>query len=158
MLSLSRFTAVTGLLTAICAAPLSGQAANASDRVQYVKVIARDYVYDAPASVQAGIAVIHLLNQGTDAHQIDVQELPEGRSVKEFFDATRNLGHPPTWSRSLGQTTTILNGGEAFLALRLPPGRYILSCLIPARDGRSHVAKGMYQLITATGPTPARKP
>ena len=73
MLSLSRFTAVAGLLTAICAAPLSGQAANASDRVQYVKVIARDYVYDAPASVQAGIAVIHLLDLDSKWHETKYQ-------------------------------------------------------------------------------------
>jgi hypothetical protein len=43
-----------------------------------------------------------------------------------------------------------VNGGEAFISFRMPPGRYILSCLIPAADGRSHVAKGMYQVITAT--------
>jgi hypothetical protein len=156
MNALSRTTAIAGVFAAsLCAAPLAAQAAPVADHVQYIKVIARDYVYDAPATVPAGIAVIHLINQGTDVHHITVQELPDGKTVKDFFDGTRNSGRPPAWSRSLGQTSTIANGGEAFLAFRMPPGRYVLSCLIPAKDGRSHVAKGMYQVITATGTTAA---
>ncbi len=158
MFSAARTTVVAGFLATLCAAPLIAQA-TAADRVQYIKVVARDYVYDAPSSVQSGIAVIHLLNQGTDVHQVTVQELPEGKTVKDFFDGTRNTGRPPSWSKSLGQTSTIPNGGEAFLSFRMPAGRYILSCLIPAKDGRSHVAKGMYQVITAVAPAPAaRKP
>jgi hypothetical protein len=138
-------------LAALCAAPAAAQAtAAAPDRVQFIKVIARDYVFEAPASMQSGIATIQLVNEGTDIHHLSVQELPAGKTVKDFFDATRNGGRPPSWSRSLAQTNTIANGAEAFLTFRMPPGRYILSCLIPAADGRSHVAKGMYQVITAT--------
>ena len=149
-----RFTARAALsvsLAALCAAPATAQTiAVAPDRVQFIKVVARDYVFDAPATVQSGIATIQLVNQGADIHHISVQELPEGKTVKDFFDATRNSGRAPAWSRSLAQTNTIANGAEAFLTFRMPPGRYILSCLIPAADGRSHVAKGMYQVITAT--------
>lgn len=147
--------ALSTSLAALCAAPAAAQAtAAAPDRVQFIKVIARDYVFDAPAAVQSGIATIQLVNQGTDIHHISVQELPDGKTVKDFFDATRNSGRPPAWSKSLAQTNTIANGAEAFITFRMPPGRYILSCLIPAADGRSHVAKGMYQVITATAGAP----
>ena len=47
-------------------------------------------------------------------------------------------------------TPTIQPRTEAFLTLRLAPGRYLLSCLIPAKDGRSHVVKGMTTLLTVT--------
>ena len=30
----------------------------------------------------------------------------------------------------------------------IKPGRYILACLIPARDGRMHTEKGMVKMIT----------
>jgi uncharacterized cupredoxin-like copper-binding protein len=30
----------------------------------------------------------------------------------------------------------------------MKPGRYILACLIPARDGRAHTEKGMVKMIT----------
>jgi len=156
-----RFTACAALfvsLAALGAAPAAAQtAAVTPDRVQFIKVIARDYVFDGPANVESGIATIQLVNQGVDIHHISVQELPEGKTVKDFFDATRNSGRAPTWSRSLAQTNIIANGAEAFISFRMPAGRYILSCLIPAADGRSHVAKGMYQLITASaGPAAAR--
>ncbi len=160
--------AAVALVLASATSQVQAQAATAppaADRPQYIRIIAKDYVYDAPATVQAGIATIHLINQGADIHHVTVQELPAGRTVKDFFDATRNTGRPPTWSKSMGQTATIPNGGEAFIAFRMPPGQYVLSCLIPAADGRSHVAKGMYQIITATaGPAaapraaPARRP
>jgi hypothetical protein len=149
-------TALAGLLLTLCAAPVAAQATSTVDRPQFIRVIAKDYVYDAPSNVQSGIATIHLLNQGTDIHHVTVQELPNGKSVKDFFDATRATGRAPSWSRNVAQTAQVPSGGEAFLAFRMPPGRYILSCLIPAADGRSHVAKGMYQVITASVGGPAR--
>lgn len=149
MLTTAR-AAVAGFFVVAAGAPLAAQAPQAQDRVQFIKVVARDYVFDAPANVQSGIATIQLVNQGGDIHHVTVQELPEGKSVKDFYDATRNSGRAPAWSRTLGQTATIANGAESFISFRMPPGRYILSCLIPAKDGRSHVAKGMYQVITAS--------
>jgi hypothetical protein len=158
----SRTTAIVGLLTALCVAPLAGQAsASTVDRNQFIRVVAKDYVYDAPSTVQSGIATIQLVNQGTDIHHVTVQELPNGKTVKDFFDAIRATGLAPSWSRNVAQTGVVPSGGEAFIAFRMPPGRYVLSCLIPAADGRSHVAKGMYQVMTATvapAAAGARKP
>ncbi len=161
MISAAR-TALAGLALILSAATVAAQAASTVDRPQFIRVIAKDYVYDAPASVPSGIATIHLINQGTDIHHVTVQELPNGKSVKDFFDGTRATGLAPAWSRNIAQTGQVPSGGEAFLAFRMPPGRYILSCLIPAADGRSHVAKGMYQLLTASVATapaaPGRRP
>ncbi len=140
------------------AGPLQAQAASTLDRPQFIRVIAKDYVYDAPATVQSGIATIHLINQGVDIHHVTVQELPATKTVKEFFDAARATGRAPAWSRTIAQTSVVAAGGEAFLAFRMPPGRYILSCLLPAADGRSHTAKGMYQLITAVVSTAPARP
>ena len=161
MISASRTSALAGLLTTLCAAPLAAQAGSTLDRPQFIRVVARDYVYDAPSTVQSGIATIQLVNQGTDIHHVTVQDLPDGKSVKDFFDAIRATGRPPSWSRNVAQTGVVPSGGEAFIAFRMAPGRYVLSCLIPAADGRSHVAKGMYQVITATvaaAPAAVRKP
>lgn len=155
-------TGVATLVFVLAASELQAQTAQAipeADRPRYIRVYAKDYVFEAPATTPAGIATIHLINQGSDLHHLTVQELPEGRTVREYLDAVQRTGLPPTWSKSIGQTAMIPNGGEAFIAFRMPPGRYVLSCLIPAADGRSHVAKGMYQLITATrAPAPAATP
>lgn len=157
MRSTSRLAAAA-LLLPLLAPRAAAQGTAAPERVQLVRVVARDYVYDAPQSVPAGITTIQLVNQGSDIHHVSVQELPAGKTVKDFFDATRNSGRAPAWSKSLATSATIPNGSEAFISFRMPPGQYILSCLIPAKDGRSHVAKGMYQIITATAPAAPAAP
>ena len=162
MHSSTRPTIALLFTAAVAMAPLSAQSTAAGERIQYVRIVARDYVFDAPQSVTSGIVTIQLLNQGADVHHVSVQTLPAGKSVKDFFDATRSTGQAPAWSRSVATTPTIPTNGEAFMTFRMPPGQYILSCLIPARDGRSHVAKGMYQIIASTAApaaaTPRRRP
>ena len=122
-------TRIASLALAVvaAAASLAAQGATSTvDRPQFIKMVAKDYVFDAPQNVQSGIATIHLVNQGTDIHHVLVQELPNGRTIKEFFDATRSAGVPPSWSRTLAQSSAIASGGEAFLSFRMPPGRYLL--------------------------------
>jgi hypothetical protein len=153
MISAAR-TVFAGMLVSLVAAPLSAQATSTVDRPQFIRVIAKDYVYDAPSNVQSGIATIQLINQGADIHHVTVMELPNGKSVKDYFDAIRATGLAPSWSRNVAQSSQVPSGGETFLAFRMAPGRYVLSCLIPAADGRSHVAKGMYQVMTATVAAP----
>jgi hypothetical protein len=115
-----------------------------------VNVVARDYAYDAPTTVNAGLITFHLKNAGADVHHLTVIQLPNGHSIKEFFDAMRDNGVAPAWSKTIAATPTIGKNSDAYVSVRLDAGRYILACLIPASDGRSHVAKGMYQLISVT--------
>jgi hypothetical protein len=144
----------------LAAASLGAQPTAGAERLRYVRVVARDYAFDAPPTVGEGIVVFALQNQGEDVHHLALVELGVGHTPKEFFDALRVKGVPPAWAPTVGATPTIQKNGEAFLTLRLAPGRYVLSCMIPAKDGRSHVEKGMYQLITVTAApsaAPAKK-
>lgn len=131
-------------------ASASQQAAAPTEQNVMVNVLARDYAFDAPVSVNAGLITFHLKNGGVDVHHLVVIQLANGHSIKEFFDAMRDKGVAPPWTKTLGATPTIGKNGEAYVSVRLDAGRYILACLIPASDGRSHVTKGMYQLINAT--------
>jgi len=133
------------------------QAAQAApaEHVQYVRVIGTDYQFQAPASIVEGVTVFHLVNSGSDVHQMSVIDLGVGHTVKEFFDAMHAKGMPPAWAVNIGTTPIIPKSTETFLTLRLPPGKYVLACLIPASDGRSHTEKGMYQALTVT---PAKAP
>ncbi len=148
---------------ATVAVPLRAQ--GTGEKVQYVRVIAKDYAFDVVPSVPAGIVTFHLLNQGADVHHMTLVELIPGHTIKQFIDTMRAKGEAPAWSVTVGATPIIQKNHEAFLTLRLVPGRYILSCMIPAKDGRSHAEKGMYGLITVTGdakaptaPKAAKKP
>jgi uncharacterized cupredoxin-like copper-binding protein len=160
--------AVRTLAACICAAAsvltardARAQAASASEHIQYALVTAKDYAFEAPAAISEGIVTFHLVNQGSDVHQLSVVEIGAGHSIKDFFDYIRaNHGAPPSWATTVGMTGTIAKGAETFLTVRLAQGKYVLSCLIPAMDGRSHVEKGMYQYVTVgpkAAPAPAAK-
>ena len=134
---------------ALAPAVARAQAASASEHIQYALITARDYAFDAPQTINEGIVTFHLVNAGSDVHQLSVVELGAGHTIKEFFDYMRaKNGVPPSWTTTVGMTGTIATNAETFLTVRLAPGKYVLSCMIPAKDGRSHVEKGMYQYVT----------
>ena len=121
----------------------------ATTRATVVRVAAIDYAFKTPATVQAGVVVFELDNDGSDLHQLAVLELPANRTLAEFLDTYHKKGIIPAWMPAMGQTQVIAPRQEALLALRLKPGRFILACLMPARDGRAHTEKGMVWQLTA---------
>jgi hypothetical protein len=143
---------VSSAAVAIALASLPGtagaQVTSTGEHIQYALVTARDYIFAAPPTITAGIITFHLVNEGSDVHQLSIMEVGPGHTIKEFYDAMRVKGAPPPWTTTVGMTPTIQPNSETFLTLRLAPGRYVLSCMIPAKDGRSHVEKGMYQWVT----------
>ena len=120
----------------------------ATPKVTYVKVNGADYAFESVDAAPAGIVAFNLINSGSDLHAMAVFELPSNHTLREFLDQYHVQGMIPAWMVGLGQTPTIAPKTEAFLTVRLKPGRYILACLIPARDGRMHTEKGMVKLIT----------
>lgn len=128
-------------------APASAPAAS-PNRVTYVAVNSVDYNFSAPDQVPAGVVAFNLMNGGADLHALALLELPASHKLAEFLDMYHSKGIIPAWMPMLGQTNPIAPKQEAFLTVRMKPGRYILACLIPARDGRAHTEKGMVKLIT----------
>ncbi len=131
------------------AASASRPAPVAENRAIYVPVKGVDYAFSAPDQVAAGLVVFNLANAGADLHALALLELPANHTLREFLDMYHSKGIIPPWMPTLGQTGPIATNQETFLTVRLKPGRYILACLIPARDGRAHTEKGMVKLITA---------
>ena len=139
------------------AGTLAAQTTAAGERINYLQVVAKDYVFEAKPTIPSGIVTLHLVNQGADLHHLILVELPTSRTPKEFFDANRTSGQMPAWAKVIAQTGTLHTNGELFLTQRLPAGRYVLTCQLAASDGRSHVAKGMYQLLTVTPASEQRR-
>jgi uncharacterized cupredoxin-like copper-binding protein len=128
--------------------PLGSQPRPAATKVEYALVEGADYAFKSPPTVNNGIVTFNLVNVGQDLHSMTLLELPANHSLREFLNMYHSKGIIPPWMLTLGQTTTIAPRQETFLTARLKPGRYILACLIPGRDGRAHTEKGMVQLIT----------
>lgn len=125
-----------------------------------VTVVARDFAFDAPDSIPAGVTTFRLENQGPGLHQIDVVRLDPGHTAEEFADVMAAKEPWPTWMTFLGGANAPEAGGTALATLDLGPGHYLLTCLIVAPDkntGRpvSSVQHGMMRPLTVTD---ARRP
>jgi len=138
-------------VTSVAAQPPPAKATGAkpvSVPVAYLKVTGLDYQFESQDMVPAGIVTFNLVNNGADLHSMAVFELPVKHTLKEFLDQYHTQGLIPVWMVGMGQTATIAPNAETFLTMRMKPGRYVLACMIPARDGRMHTEKGMVKLIT----------
>lgn len=149
--------ALAGALSPLTSAA-HAQVTSSGERIQYARIVARDYQFDGPTSLSEGIVTFHLMNQGSDLHQLSIVEIGVGHSIKQFFDAVRAAGVLPAWGVTVGMTPTIQPNTEAFVTLRLVPGHYVYACMIPAKDGRSHVEKGMYQWVNVVARSKAAMP
>ncbi len=129
--------------------PAAVPAAPRAPAVQYVRVEGVDYMFHIPTTIKPGLTVFNLVNMGQDVHAMTVLVLPANKTMHDFLDAFVPTGKVPSWTPVLGETGTIKPGAEAFVTLRLKPGKYVLACLINAKDGRTHTEVGMVQMVTA---------
>lgn len=115
-------------------------------------ITARDFAFEAPDSVAAGLTTVRLVNRGPELHHVQLMRLDEGKSMQDFFAALKAGGPPPRWAHDVGGPNTPVPGGESAATLDLAPGRYVVTCFIPSPDKVPHVAKGMARELVVTGP------
>jgi hypothetical protein len=120
-----------------------------------VRIVARDFAYDAPAETPAGLTLIRLVNQGPELHHIQIVQLPPGKTLHDLMAGMNPDGPPPAGAVLLGGPNAVVPGDSADAILELQPGDYGLLCVIPGTDGVPHVAKGMMAALHVVGPAPA---
>lgn len=130
------------------ATPAAARTAAPITKIDLITVSGMDYAFSLPQTLNAGVVTFNLVNNGADLHAMTLLELPAKHTLREFLDMYHDKGIIPPWMPAVGQTATIAPNQEAFLTARLKPGRYVLACLIPGRDGRAHTEKGMVQFVT----------
>lgn len=126
-------------------------------------VVAKDFSFDAPADVPAGITTIRLINQGLAMHHVVLMRLANGKTVADLAASMKHPGPLPTWAVSVGGPNAPVPGGTSEATLLLEPGSYVLLCVIPSADQIPHFAKGMVSPLTVTAsatsaPAPATEP
>ena len=136
----------------VAAAPAPASAANV------VHIVAKDYSYDSPDQIPAGLTTLHLMNQGKEIHQAQLLRLTGGKTYNDFTTALKAAkpdAPPPPWVVPLGGPNAAPPGGTAAATSTLEPGNYALVCFIPAADGIPHVMKGMSHGLVVTAATGA---
>jgi len=148
-------TDTTVAATSTAATPQSGP--------NTVHIVAKDYSYDVPAQIPAGLTTLHLMNQGKEAHQAQLVKLGEGKTFEDFRTALKNMKPntpPPSWVIFDGGPNAAAPGGTSEATETLEPGNYAILCFIPSTDGVPHVMKGMAHglVVTPNTAAPAAEP
>jgi len=123
-------------------------------------VYAKDFVFEAPDSISAGLTTFHLVNEGPALHHVQLARLDSGKTVADFEAAMKNPGPPPAWLVFVGGPNAPEPGGTFDAMVDLKEGSYVLVCLVDIPDHTPHVMKGMLRpmKVTAASGAPATAP
>jgi uncharacterized cupredoxin-like copper-binding protein len=128
--------------------------ARAAFKVPVVTIHAKEFAFDAPASIGAGQTTFRLVNDGKELHHITILQLQDGKTLADFEEAMKVQGPPPSWIKAVGGPNAAIPGGTVEATLTLEAGNYVLVCFIPSPgEQMPHMAKGMMAPLTvsATG-------
>jgi plastocyanin len=143
------------LAAAVVVAGCKSDRASTAAEPATVNITARDYAFDAPAKVSAGVTTMHLVNQGKELHHAQLVRLEDGKTIEDVARAVKNPGPPPSWVKFVGGPNAVPPGGKANATSVLEPGNYAYLCFVFGTDGVIHAAKGMMQPFEVTGEVPA---
>ena len=118
-------------------------------KIPVVTVHAKEFAFDAPKTIAAGMTSFKLVNDGKMLHHLQIMKLEQGKTFADLQAALKNPGPPPAWLVSVGGPNAAVPGSTIEATLNLEAGNYVIACFIPsAGDPTPHFAKGMIQPLT----------
>lgn len=115
-----------------------------------ISVSAKDFSFEAPGRIPAGVTTFRLTNHGKELHQAQLLRLEDGKTFADLTEALKKHGPPPSWMKFMGGPNGIAPGQESNATAVLTPGQYAYICYIPSPDGVIHAAKGMIRPFEVT--------
>jgi hypothetical protein len=116
-----------------------------------VTVVARDFAFQAPDQIPAGLVTFQLQNRGTNLHHMVIIKLDEGKTLQDLFAALQSGGGAePAWAHDMGGANAPDPGTDANATMILQPGTYALVCFVDIPDHVPHVMKGMAHELHVT--------
>src|SRR5687767_490319 len=96
-----------------------------STNTQQVVIRTRDYMFEAPDTIQAGLTTIRLINDGAELHHVWLVRLQEGKVLADLLGSLQTSHKLPIWAVEVGGPN-VPNGPGAHsdATLRLEPGNY----------------------------------
>lgn len=123
---------------------LSACATAGVSQTSQVTIKARDYSFEAPAQIEAGLVSIRMENEGQEPHHVQLVRLNDGVTMEQFQAAIQQGPEAALPLVTLAGGPGVVPGGKSQqVTVELDPGHYILLCLVPGTDGIPHLAKGM---------------
>jgi hypothetical protein len=140
------------LLAAACNAKdksaASGGAVAAAAAPAVVTVHAKDFAFEAPAEITAGVTTFHLVNDGPGFHHMQIVRLDSAKTVADLEAALKQKGPPPAWAAFITGPNAPMPGNESNATFDIAAGNYAVICLVDMPGGVPHFAKGMIKALT----------
>jgi len=127
--------------TSVTAAPAAAAAPN------MVSFNAKEFAFEGPDTVPAGLTMFHLTGGGQELHHLAIMKLIEGKTFADF-EAAMKAGPPPAWAVDYGGVNPPALGETTIASEVLEPGNYAVVCFVESPDHKPHFAKGMMKSLT----------
>jgi hypothetical protein len=118
-----------------------------------VNFTAKEFSFEGPDTVPAGLTTFHLTDAGKELHHVQLMKLDQGKTVADFVAAVKAGGPPPMWAIPYGGVNPPAPGESTAAMQVLEPGSYAVVCFVEGADHIPHMAKGMTKALTVT-PSP----
>lgn len=152
------FVAVLASL-AVSAGPSSFLTVPGGVEPPVVRVVSRDFTFDAPDRIPAGAVTFRLVNEGPEPHHAWIVRFEDGHDLADFMKVVHEGGYP-SWAVDMGGPQAMMApGAESDATIDLEPGTYAFICHVPSPDGVPHLAKGMAkEFVVEASSAPAPMP
>jgi hypothetical protein len=121
----------------------------------------REFNFEGPTVVPAGVVHFGLLNAGTRAHMLGIVALANGKTANDLLhDVQAHPGQPfPAYATQIGGPDAVDPGMESVAFATLKPGDYAVYCLMPdGNSGTTHLDHGMIKGFRVSGSSSASSP
>ncbi|HEY3747175.1 MAG TPA: hypothetical protein VGL17_13075 [Gemmatimonadaceae bacterium] len=123
-------------------------------KARVVTITGKDFKFDAPDEIPAGLTEFRFLNKGPSIHHMQILRLTNGKTFGDLSAALKRQGPPPKWMKEVGGPNAPAPGTESNATLMLEPGNYAIICFVDI-GGAPHFTKGMvrpFKVVAASGP------
>lgn len=134
--------------TTAAAAPAPSAPGTATPNM--VMFTAREFSFDGPSEIPAGLTMFHLMDAGKEIHHLQILKLEQGKTFADFEAAVKS-GGMPAWVVPYGGVNPPAPGSETAATEVMEPGNYAIVCFVESADHMPHLAKGMMKPLTVTG-------
>jgi uncharacterized cupredoxin-like copper-binding protein len=117
-----------------------------------VRLVAREYAFEAPPRMVGGVKRFRLVNRGTQPHYARFFRLEDGKTLADFSELRKQGRGSAEWLIPAGGIAPVAPGDSVDLVVSLPPGRILVICGYPGADGRPHVDHGMMRELFVGSP------
>ena len=135
--------------TANAASAASAPAAATPNMVSFT---AREFSFEGPDTIPAGLTMIHLTDAGQELHHVQLIKLEQGKTFADYQAAVKDMssGPPPAWMVPYGGVNPPTPGATTTAMQVLESGNYAVVCFVESADHVPHIAKGMMRSLTVT--------